>query len=115
MAVKVPFTAVPQPLFPKEEFGRNANPDQQTLVQAERKSASRSTGPHSERSIFYSPGSFQGPETAEVPPLPAGLAQEQELQKTEEGFAWSPLSRLRGRPGTNSLTLCYLVWFFDDP
>lgn len=44
MAIRVPFIAVPQPLFPKEELGmlgRNADPDQQTLVQAERKSSSR--------------------------------------------------------------------------
>lgn len=108
---------MPQPLFPKEELGmlgRNADRAQQTLVQ-KRKSASRWTGPHSERSIFNSPGSLHGPGAAEVPPLPAELTQGQELQKIEEGMACSPPSRLLGRPRTNSLTLCYLVHFFDDP
>lgn len=44
MAVEVPFTAVPQPSFPKEELGmlgRNADPDQQDLVQTESQSSKR--------------------------------------------------------------------------
>lgn len=43
-AVDVPFTAVPQPLFPKEELGmlgKNADPDQQALVQTKSQSSSK--------------------------------------------------------------------------